>query len=165
MVNQKFKNFMLIQFKGIILFLAISFSLFACSSNVKLIDKSRTEYGVIKFYSEKVTKQDLSTKRIYASIKAAGHISYYSFFPDEIHKTTDTAKDLSYNVYYKPIETDYDRNLYQRFSVTDSIVLNKGNHLLDSLGLHHFKTSKGASGFQIIVNYYHGYPKHKKFKP
>jgi hypothetical protein len=153
---------MRLKFKVNIL-LIISFSLCACSSNVRLIDKSRTEYGVIKFYSEKVSKENSAIKRIYASVKSGGHISYYKFFPDEIYKTTDTAKALSYNVYYKPIVADYD--LYQKFSVIDSIVLNKGNHLLDSLGLKHFKTSKGASGFQIIVSYYHGYPKHQKFKP
>ena len=140
-------------------------SLFGCSSTVKLIDKSQTKYGDIKFYSEKITKDNSSIKRIYASVKTAGSKSYYSFYPDKIVKTTDTAKALIYTVFYGQIETNFDSNFFQRFSNLDSVVLTKGNSLLDSLGLHNFKTSSGADGFQIEVNYYHGFPKNKKFRP
>jgi hypothetical protein len=143
----------------------IFISLFGCSSTVKLIDKSQTKYGDIKFYSEKVTKDISSIKRIYASVRTADSKSYYSFYPDKIVKTTDTAKTLIYTVYYGQIQTNFDSNSFQRFSYLDLIVLTKGNSLLDSLGLQNFKTSKGADGFQIEVNYYHGFPKNKRFRP
>jgi hypothetical protein len=151
-------------FRNIIL-ATILISLFGCSSTVKLIDKSQTKYGDIKFYSEKVTKGISSIKRIYASVKSTNSKSYYSFYPDKIIKTTDTAKALIYTVFYGQIQTNLDSNSFQRFSNLDSIVLTKGNSLLDSLGLRNFKTSKGADGFQIEVNYYHRSPKNKKFRP
>jgi len=148
-----------------IIFPTIFISLFGCSSTVKLIDKSQTKYGDIKFYSEKVTKDNSTIKRIYASVKTANSKSYYSFYPDKIVKTTDTAKALIYTVFYGQIQTNFDNNIFQRFYNLDSIVLTKGDNLLDSLGLHNFKTSNGADGFQIEVNYYHGFPKNKKFRP
>ena len=155
---------MRILFRHIIL-PTIFISLFGCSSTIKLIDKSQTKYGDIKFYSEKVTKNNSSIKRIYASVKTADSKSYYSFYPDKIVKTTDTAKGLIYTVFYGQIQANFDSNIYQRFSYLDSTVLIKGDNLLDSLGLDNFKSSKGAEGFQIEVNYYHGYPKNKKFRP
>ncbi len=148
-----------------IILIAIFSSLFACSTNVKLIDKSWTKYGGIKFYSEKTSKTNSSIKRIYSSVKTDDNRSYYSFYPDKIVKTTDTAKTLIYTVFYGQLQTSYDRHIYQRFSFLDSIMLTKGDNLLDSLGLHNFKTSEGAEGFQIEVNYYHGFPKNKKFRP
>ena len=151
-------------FKHILLF-SIFISLFGCSTTVRLIDKNRTKYGDIKFYSEKVTKDNSSIKRIYASVKTADNKSYYSFYPDKIVKTTDKAKALIYTVFYGQIQTSFDSNIYQRFSNLDSIVLAKGDNLLDALGLQKFKTSKGADGFLIEVNYYHGFPKNKKFRP
>ena len=151
-------------FRDIIL-IAISTFLFACSTNVKLIDKSRTKYGDIRFYSEKTSKNNSSVKRIYASVKTDDNKSYYSFYPDKIVKTTDTAKTLIYTLFYGQLQTSHDKHVYQRFSFLDSIVLTKGDHLLDSLGIHNFRTSEGAKGFQIEVNYYHGFPKNKKFRP
>lgn len=155
---------MRLQLRHIYLIL-IPVSLFACSTNVKLIDKSRTKHGDIKFFSEKISKNNPSIKRIYASVKTAANYSYYSFYPDKIVKTTDTAKTLIYTVFYRQLPKNYDSNIYQRFSHLDSFVLTKGDKLLDSLGLDNFKTSKGAEGFQIEVNYYHGFPKNKKFRP
>jgi hypothetical protein len=150
--------------RDIILF-AISTSAVACSTNVTLIDKSRTKYGDIKFYSEKISKNNSSVKRIYASVKIGDNESYYSFYPDKIVKTTDTAKTLIYTVSYGQLQTSNDRNIYQKFSLLDSMILTKGDNLLDSLGFHNFRTSIGAKGFQTEVNYYHGFPKNKKFRP
>jgi hypothetical protein len=98
-------------------------------------------------------------------VKTADNKSHYSFYLDKIVKTTDTAKALIYTVFYGQIQTNFDSNTYQRFSNLDSIVLTKGDNLFDSLGLQNFKTSKGANGFLIEVNYYHGFPKNKKFRP
>jgi hypothetical protein len=150
--------------RGIILF-TIAISLISCSTTVRLIDKSKTQDGDIKFYTERISKNNSSIKRIYASVKTGDSQSYYSFYPDKIVKTTDKAKTLIYTVSYEPLQTSYDTDIYQKFSVIDSIVLSKGDKLLDSLGLNNFKTSKGANAFMIEVNYYHGFPKGKRFRP
>jgi hypothetical protein len=148
----------------IVLF-TIVISLISCSTTVRLIDKSKTQYGDIKFYSERISKNNSSIKRIYASVKTGESQSYYSFYPDKIVKTTDKAKALNYTVSYEQLQTSYDTTIYQKFSVMDSIVLSKGHKLLGSLGLNYFKTSKGATAFMIEVNYYHGFPKGKRFRP
>ena len=44
---------------------------------------------------EKTSKSNPSIKRIYASVKTDDDKSYYSFYPDKIVKTTDTAKTLN----------------------------------------------------------------------
>ena len=98
-------------------------------------------------------------------MKTGDNESYYSFYPEKIIKTTDTAKTLIYTVAYEPLQTNYDADIYQKFSVIDSIVLTKGDKLLGSLGLSNFKTSKGTNAFMIEVNYYHGFPKGKNFRP
>jgi hypothetical protein len=79
-------------------------------------------------------------------------------------KTTETTKELTYTVYYGPLPEEYDTRLYHKFSFLDSLVLTQGDHLLDSLGIHNFKRSKGGQAYIIEVNYYHGYSKNKKFK-
>lgn len=114
---------------------------------------------------EKTSKNDSSIKRIYAFVKTGSTKSFYSFYPDTIIKTTDTAKELIYTVIYESLDSNFDRIIYQNFSRIDSIVLNNGDNFLDSLGLPNFKTSIGAQGFQISISYYHGYPKNKKFTP
>lgn len=150
--------------KVMILFLIV-ISLISCSTTVRLIDKSKTQYGNIKFYTERISKSNSSIKRIYASVKTGDSQSYYSFYPDKIVKTTDKAKTLIYTLSYEPLQTSYDTDIYQKFSVIDSIVLSKGDKLLGSLELNNFKTSKGATAFIIEVNYYHGFPKGKFFRP
>ena len=153
------------QLSGCIILFTIVTSLISCSTTAQLIDKSKTQYGNIKFYSERISKNNSSIKRIYASVKTGKSQSYYSFYPDKIVKTTDKAKALIYTVSYEPLQTTYDSDIYQKFSVMDSIVLTKGDKLLGSLGLNNFKTTKGATAFMIEVNYYHGFPKGKRFRP
>ncbi|MEO9210077.1 MAG: hypothetical protein ABI208_03215 [Ginsengibacter sp.] len=155
---------MRLSLRNFILF-TISTCLFACSSNIKLIEKSQTKYADIRFYSEKISKNNFSIKRIYASVTANGHKRYYSFYPDKIDKTIDTAKALIYTVIYGQLPKNYDRKIFEQFSSLDSMVLKKGDKLISTLGLFNFKSSKDAVGFQIEVNYYHGYPKNQKFNP
>ena len=150
--------------RDIIVF-TIAISLFACSTNIKLISNSQTKPGYISFYSERTSRNNSFVKRIYASVKTDDNKSFYSFYPDKIVKTTDTAKTLIYTVFYEQLQANYDRQIYQMFSLLDSIVLIKGDNILDSLRLHNFRTSKGAKGFHVEVNYYHGFPKSKKFRP
>ena len=143
----------------------LSLYLFACSSNVKLIQKSETKYGKIKFYIEKQTKDNTDIKRIYASVDSNNNKNYYSFYHDRIVRITENAKTLTYIAFYGQLPTNYNANIYQKFSSLDSLVLIKGDRLLGSLGLKNFKRSTFAEAYQIEVSYYHGYPKNKKFQP
>ncbi len=147
--------------------ISISFSvlLFSCSNNVKLIEKTHTNFGTIKFYKERNTKQDTSIKRIYAEVKTSDSKSYYSFYPSDIVKITDSAKVLKFRVVNEKLPDNYDMNIYQKFSFVDSFVLNRGEILLEALGLNWFKRLNGAGFFAITVYYLHGYPKYQKFKP
>lgn len=79
--------------------------------------------------------------------------------------TNEETKQLNYTVLYGQLLTRYNTDTFMRFSSLDSVVLGAGDRLLDSLGLKDFKRFKGAEAYQIEVNYYHGYPKSKKFPP
>lgn len=142
-----------------------SASLFGCSTNIKLIEITRTKYCNIKFYSERISKKNSSIKRIYAYVSTDNNKSFYSFYPDKIVKTTDTARGLIYTAFYGIIPQDFQSNIFQTLTVIDSIVLKKGDDILKTLRLNNFKTSNGAEVFQIEVNYYHGFSKHKRFRP
>lgn len=54
---------------------------------------------------------------------------------------------------------------YQKLSKLDSVVLSKSDKILDSLKWNDFKRWNGATGFEIEVVYYHGFPKNGKFEP
>jgi hypothetical protein len=148
-------------FKYAILF-TLSFCLFACSGTIKLIYKSSTENEKISYYVEKMTTDNSDVKRIYASVDSNGHKSYYSFYPDNIVMTTDKA---TYKVFYGQLPANHDSDIFRKFSSLDSLVLKRGDNLLDSLGLKTFKRSTGADSYEIEVIYYHGFPKNKKFRP
>jgi hypothetical protein len=124
----------------------------------------KTNYGVLKFYSVKAKgKKDF--EQILASSDSADIKSYYSFFPNKITKTVESSKQLIYTVIYEqPSESLNDKN-YQPFSSLDILILTRGDNILNSYGLNNFKRFQGGKFFMIEVNYYHGYPKNKKFKP
>lgn len=148
-----------------VIFFSFSLLLFSCSTNVKLIEKTHTSFGKIKFFAEQNSKQDSSLKRIYAEVKTSESKSYYSFYPSDIVKITDSAKVLMFRVVNRKLPINYDTNIYQKFTFIDSFVLNRSEILLDALGLHSFKRLNGAECFEITVYYNHGYPEHQRFKP
>jgi hypothetical protein len=118
----------------------------------------------VRFYAEKSSRLSTDMKRIYASTGRNKNKSYYSFYPDRIVKTMESTKNLIYTVFYGEISANYNSAIFQKLSSLDSLVLSNGDRLLDSLGLK-FKKAAGATGYEIEVNYYHGYPRKKKFKP
>nr|WP_315218811.1 hypothetical protein [uncultured Flavobacterium sp.] len=137
----------------------------SCSSNKLLLTKMDTQYGKVKFYSEKISKYNKDIARIYAAVDSLGYRSYYKFYPDKIVRTTERSKQMIYTVSKEKLSNVYDKKLYLKFSSLDNLILQRGNRILDSLNLEKFKRSERAEAFIIEVNYYHGYPKHEKFKP
>ena len=80
-----------------------SFLYSVASSTVKLIDKSQTKYGDLKFtfLRKSHTMIIRHIKRIYASVNNVDSKSIkYSFYPDKIVKTTDTAQGTGYLLQY-----------------------------------------------------------------
>jgi hypothetical protein len=130
-----------------------------------LIKKSKTEFGKIKFFEIKTHGDQISTSKIYADVDSSGIKRYYSFYPDKIVMTDGRAKELSYTVVYRKLPENYNRNVYKRFSKLDTLVFAKAEKLLKTSRYAHLKKIEAAKGYEIEVNYYHGFPKDKKFEP
>ncbi len=121
------------------------------------------EFGVTKYHIEKNLKNNKYKERLLATIDNS---VYYSFYSDKIVKQTKENKGLIYTLFFDKIPENLNENEhYQNLTKMDSIVLTEGNKILDSLSFQNFKKWNGAKVFIIEVNYYHGYPKNKKFKP
>ena len=121
------------------------------------------EFGVTKYYIEKNLKNNKYKEKLIATINNS---VYYSFYPDKIIKQTKKNKELIYTLSFDKIQENLNENEhYQNLTKMDSIVLTDGNKILDSLSFQNFKKWNGAKVFIIEVNYYHRYPKNKKFRP
>lgn len=133
--------------------------LISCSANKKLILKERTNFGVIKFY----TQEDIHEKRILVDVDNA---VYYKIDTKATTKYERENKELTYTLYYGPFE-EKDESLkhLKSLSKIDSLVLSESDRILDSLNWKTFTKAKGASAFEIEVANYHGFPRNKKFKP
>ena len=142
----------------------VAFLLYSCKSNKQFIEENKTNYGYIKFYLEKRDKKSKSIERVYAVVDSSGYRSYYNFFPDRIQRTTEISKNMIYTAFYGELPKKYSNKEFVNFSALDSLVLNQGNNILNSLSLEKFKKSIGSKAFIIEVNYYHGYPKSEPFK-
>ncbi|NHM01570.1 hypothetical protein [Flavobacterium difficile] len=135
----------------------------SCSTNKGLIEKRKTEFGITKYYIEKDLKNNKYKERLLATIDNS---VYYSIYSDKIVKQTKKNKQLIYTLFFDNIpENLNDTKYYQNLTKMDSIVLTESNKILNSLNLQNFKKWNGAKAFIIEVNYYHGYPKNRKFKP
>ncbi|MEG9328137.1 hypothetical protein V6B16_09365 [Salinimicrobium catena] len=137
--------------------------LHSCSVNRTLIERQRNQHGSLKFYTEVDLKEDRHRKKLVAKVNNS---AYYSFYPDKIVKHTREEKQLIYTLFFEQIPKEMDDpKYYQKLSAIDSLVLSKGDRILDSLQWQNYQRPHGASAFQIEVNFYHGYPKNEKFRP
>ena len=127
-----------------------------------MVGREMSNQGMAKFYIETDLKESQNEKRLLATVN---NLFYYSFYPDKIVKQTREHKELIYTLYFDQLPDNYDRNSFEKLSATDSIVLSKGSTILDSLGWMDYQKSNDARAFLIEVNYHHGYPKNKRFKP
>jgi hypothetical protein len=130
-----------------------------------LIHKTKTQYGNLKFYTERVANSKDSIARVYAAVDSNGYKIYYNFYPNSIVKTAETEKQISYTVYYGKLSENYNKNIYVKFNSIDSLVLSQGDILIDLFQYNNIKKSKGAEAYITEIVYYHGWPKHKDFKP
>ena len=146
-------------------FLFILFGMCSCTSNKKLIEKSRTDFGKIKFYAVNSSNDNSSIDKLYAAVNSNGIRRYYSFYPKGIVMTDEKEKNVSYTVLFKQLPNNFDSNAYHRFSKLDTLVFDKAETFLESSQYSQLKSVKGATGYEIEVYYLHGFPKNKKFVP
>jgi len=128
-----------------LIFLAIVFSI-SCSSTKELIRKENTEFGDVRFYLEDYL--DLTDNNYKKSVLAKFKNSTYIFNPDEIIKTKRKEKYIFHTLTFDEIPKELKQTKYfQNLSKIDTIILMKGDKILDSLKLNNYKKSKGANGF------------------
>lgn len=131
------------------IFILITF-LTSCSTNKELIGKEKTEFGVVKFYVENDLKKNNYKKSVLAEFRNS---TTYNFYPNEIIKILRKEKYLIRTLTFGEIpnelkQTDY----FQKLSKIDSLILLKGDEILDSLKWNNYIKSKGATGFTTEVN-------------
>ena len=135
----------------------------SCSTNRTVVEKEKTDYGIAKFFVENHSEDNPENQRLLASVN---NKTYYSFYPDRIVKKTRENKGSIYILNFEELPADIlNSQAFEKLSAADSLILLKGSKILDSLGWRNYKSPVGASGFLIEVQYYHGYPKGKKFQP
>jgi hypothetical protein len=146
-------------------FLFIAFGLYSCTSSKKLIEKQQTEFGNLKFYVDYVSRGKSEINKVYADTDSNGVKRFYSFYPDRIVMTDERVKNLSYTVSYHQLPDNLDSTIFQRLSPWDTLVFSKALTILKANKYLDLKNPQGASGYEIVINYYHGFPNKKKFKP
>jgi len=152
-------------FQNIVLLILIAWSICSCASSKKLIEKSQTEFGSIKFYAVNATTDKSYVDKVYADVDSNDVKRYYSFYPDRVVMTDERTKGISYTVSFQQLPDNYDSNIYRGFSKWDTLVFSKAKSLFKTSDYSHLKSLKGAEGYEIEVNYLHGFPKDKQFKP
>ncbi|MCH4824635.1 hypothetical protein ML462_15785 [Gramella lutea] len=123
----------------------------SCSSNKILVQKEKTEFGNIRFYIENKLKDYKSQKRLVAKIDQ----TTYQLNQQEILKQTDKEPNIIYTLIEDNILKSPNTNIYQKLTISDSLILLKCNKILDSLKWNNFKRFKDQKGFIKEVYYYH----------
>lgn len=139
--------------------------LYSCASNKKLIEKQQTKLGCVKFYGVNVLSDTTYVDKVCAAADSNGIKRFYSFYPDKIVMTDARAKGLSYTIIFHKLPDNFDCNIYNRLSTWDTLVFSKSATILKASKFSHLKSSDDATGYEIEVNYLHGFPKYKKFQP
>ena len=140
------------------------FGLYSCTGSKRLIEIQQTEFGSVKFYEVKVSS-DNSVDKVYADTDSNGVKRFYSFYPDRIVMTDEGAKELSYNIAFNSLPDNFDSKIYHQLSTWDNLVFTKALTILKAARYSHLKSPIGATGYEIVVNYYHGFPNNRKFQP
>ncbi|MCM5530520.1 hypothetical protein [Parasegetibacter sp. NRK P23] len=148
-----------------IVFFFIFFGLYSCAINKSLIEKQQTEFGTIKFYNVNISSDKYFADKVYADSDSGGVKRFYSFYSDRILMTDEREKGLSYTIIFKKLPINFDSNIYHRLSIWDTLVFSKAAAILNASKYSNLKSSVGATGYEIKVNYLHGFPKDKKFQP
>jgi hypothetical protein len=98
-----------------IIFLIIILTSFcySCATKGKLIDKSHTQFGKIKFYSVNAKWGDSTIKKVYADIDSNGTRIFYSFYPDIVLKPEEVAKQIGYRLFFNKLPGNYNSDHFR----------------------------------------------------
>lgn len=152
-------------FIHIVFLLLTAYCLVGCVNNGRKIGKTDTAYGSIKFYAVIVPGDKAVVEKIYAAADSNHIRRYYSFYPDRIVMTEESAKGLAYTVFFEPPPADFDSSIFRGLSSLDTLVFSRVQPQLQKKSYAHLKRPQGATGFLIEVNALHGFPRHRKFRP
>lgn len=131
--------------------LFLSFLFISCSINKELIGKEKTEYATVKYYIAKDLKNNNATKRILAKVENS---DLYTFNLNHISKVKKSESDLIFTLLFEEIPKELDSpDNFRKLSKMDSLVLHKGDKILDSLNWGNYQKSVGATGFIIEVKF------------
>jgi hypothetical protein len=139
--------------------------MYSCAAHRRLIGKSQTKIGRMKFYAVNASGDRSSVEKVYADVRSSGIKRYYSFYPDRILMTDDAAKGLSNKVLFQVLPDNFDSSIYHLLSPLDTLVFSRAKTFLNTIENSHLKSPKGATGYEINVYYLHGFPKSRKFQP
>lgn len=153
------------QRKQVIFFTIILATFYSCATKGKLVSKSHTQYGNLKFYTVNSRSGDSTIKKVYADLDSNGTKIFYSFYPDIVLKTEEVNKQVGYRLLFNKLPDNYNSNHFRQLSSLDTLVFSKATTLFKTLGYSHLKKLEGAEGFSIEIYYMHGFPKNKKFQP
>jgi len=131
----------------------------------RLIARNKSDFGIIRFYDDGSKAGGKNREKIYALMTTKGVRQYFSFYPDKVVMTTKAAKHLSFTLSFEEIPKNHNPLNYGSLSSLDSIVFILARKLIDSSQFNIIKRLPEAKVFLIEVNYYHGFPKGKRFRP
>jgi hypothetical protein len=123
----------------------------SCSNNKILVQKEKTEFGKVRFYIENNLKDNKSQKRLVAKINQ----TTYLLNQQEILKQTEIEPNIIYTLIEEEIPNSFNLDIYQKLTISDSLILLKSNKILDSLEWNDFKKFNNQRGFIKEVYYYH----------
>ena len=116
-----------------------------------MVQKEKTEFGQIRFYIENNLKDNKSQKRLVAKIDQ----TTYLLNRQEILKQTEIEPNIIYTLIEEQIPNSANPDIYQKLTISDSLILLKSNKILDSLEWNDFKKFNNQKGFIKEVYYYH----------
>lgn len=114
----------------------------SCAHTSKLVFKSRTDFGKLRFYAN----SGEGAPEFYARVDSNNVVIFYTYRIDDIHKTYRNSKN-----YVFTLVSGSNLMAVIPYSLTDSIVFATGDRLLDSLNLGNLKHAKGSTGFVIEI--------------
>jgi hypothetical protein len=140
-------------------FLIIVFQLCSCATNKKLLQKTEILNEKVKFYSLAEKGNKTKIKKIYADVDSSGYKSFYSFYPNSLLVTSERSPQTMITLVFDDAEG------YKPFTTFDSLIVRQANKLFASRGLDSFMVRSGATGFQEVIYFLHGWPKGRKLQP
>ena len=151
-------------FNCIFLILIIIFT-YGCKTDKVLLGSTKLNQGIIKYYGVSVKSKKDSISKLIAQVNYKSTKRFYSFYPDKTLMTESEHKELIYEVTYNPLIDNFDTMVYNKLTNLDSTVFINAEKILNRYNYTTWKPLENVTGFRITVNYYHGFPKHKKFNP